>query len=185
MEDTHIIDLFFQRSEWALEAVCDKYGTYCRCIARNILALPEDVEECINDTWYALWQQIPPARPQSLRSYCGRIVRNLCISRYRAQHAGRRYVQMELLLSELEDCIPAEETPEQSVDRLLLSETISQWLRTLRDEDRRVFLRRYWYGDPVDRLAREQGVRPNAMTQRLLRLRRQLRHTLEEKGVTV
>lgn len=185
MDDQKIIGLFFQRDERAVEAASNKYGSYCRRIALNILSVPEDVEECLNDTWHALWKQIPPTWPQSLRAFCGRIVRNLSISRFRASRAGKRFETMELLLSELDDCIPSHDTPEEALDRRLLAEYISQWLRSLSAEDRRLFIRRYWYGEAVHSLAQEQDCPPNTLSQRLMRLRRQLRAALEAKGVAL
>ena len=63
MDDVTIVQLFWDRSEKAIEAVSSKYGRYCHAIARNILTSPEDAEECVNDTYLATWNSIPPKRP--------------------------------------------------------------------------------------------------------------------------
>ena len=128
---------------------------------------------------------MPPQRPCSLRSYVGRIVRNLSISRYRAAHAQKRFAGAEVLLSELADCVPTPDNVQRTVEAGELAGLISAWLDTLEREERAVFLRRYWSGESVAALAEELGLRPNALTKRLLRLREQLRRYLEERGVTV
>lgn len=185
MEDERIIALYFCRDEQAITATEERYGGYCRSIARNILSVAEDAEECVNDAYHTVWNHVPPDRPNSLRAYLGRLVRNLCISRYRADHAKKRFSGMELLLSELNDCIPAPEQPHAVLERKELARCISAWLRSLREGDRVIFLRRYWYGESVKALAAQEGCTANHMTRRLSALRRALRERLEKEGVTI
>lgn len=182
MEDKIILDLFVQRNERAITETAEKYGPYCGAVADNILGCPEDTEEILNDTWLAAWRDIPPSLPACLRAYLGRITRNLALSRYRFFHAQKRCAGMELLLSELEDCIPAPETPERELERRELVLVLRDWADGLEPEDRRLFVRRYWHGVPVKQLAREAGLTQNAMTQRLSRLRKRLRERLEQEG---
>ena len=110
MEEKAILGLYFAREEQAIRETDRKFGNLCRRIAWNILGCREDVEECVNDTWLAVWNRIPPERPDCLGAYLGRIVRNLAVSRYRENHAQKRYGPMEVLLSELEECIPDRNT---------------------------------------------------------------------------
>lgn len=185
MDDLVIVELYHQRKEQAIGESEKKYGGLCRSIALRLLGVREDAEECVNDTWLAAWDKMPPDRPQSLGAFLGRITRNLSVSRWRRDHAGKRYDGMELLLSELSDCVPAPGTVEEDLERRQLGEAISAWLDTLDFEDRRLFVRRYWYGEPVKDLAAEAGERPNTLTQRLARLRKGLRVFLESEGVEV
>lgn len=185
MDDFWIVELYHRREEQAIAESDKKYGALCRSIALRLLGYREDAEECVNDTWYAAWDKMPPDRPQSLGAFLGRITRNLSISRWRRDHAQKRYGGMELLLSELEDCVPAPGTVEENLERQQLARIISAWLDSLEDEDRRLFIRRYWYGDPVKELAAERGEGANAVAQRLLRLRKGLRAFLESEGVEV
>lgn len=184
MEDHAIIELYHRRNEQAITETDRKYGPLCRSIALRLLSIREDAEECVNDTWHAAWNKMPPDRPQVLSAFLGRITRNLSVSRWRREHARKRFEGMEILLSELEDCVPAPGTVEESLERRLLAQFISAWLDTLTEEDRRLFIRRYWFGDPVKNLAAEQGQNPNRLSQRLLRLRKSLRDFLESEGVT-
>ncbi len=185
MEDAAIIDLYNLRSERAIAETAQKYGAYCGVIAGNILPLQEDREECLNDAWLAAWNDIPPNRPASLKAYLGRLTRNLAITRWRRDHAEKRYSGPELLLFELEDCVPALGGIEDAIEQKELGGLISRWLDGLETGDRRLFVRRYWYGVRVKDLAKEAGVRENNLAQRLFRLRGELRRCLEQEGVTI
>ena len=185
MEDAAIIDLYWARDQRAIAESDGKYGPFCRRLALNILTVREDAEECVNDTWHQAWNTMPPRRPDSLRDYLGRIVRNLSLDLWRRNHAQKRDHGMEQLLSELEDCVPTRQSVEQAVEAAELSRIISRWLDTLPPRDRALFIRRYWNGEPVAELAVQEGEPANRLSQRLLRLRKSLRKALEREGVTL
>lgn len=185
MDDPAIVELYHRREERAIDESNRKYGGLCRSVALRLLGVREDAEECVNDTWLAAWDRMPPDRPRSLGAFLGRITRNLSISRWRRDHAGKRYDGMELLLSELSDCVPAPGTVEENLERRQLAEAISAWLDSLELGDRRLFVRRYWYAESVKDLAAQAGELPNTLTQRLARLRKGLRAFLESEGVEV
>ncbi|MGM9619368.1 MAG: RNA polymerase sigma factor [Oscillospiraceae bacterium] len=185
MEDREIVALYWAREERAIAETERRYGAVLRHLAENLLGRREDAEECVSDAYHAAWRSIPPEEPQSLRAYLGRIVRNLAVSRWRAEHAQKRFGGMETLLSELSDCVPARDNVEAELETKELTALIARWLRGLDAESRALFLRRYWYGETVQALAKECGVSPSQMAQRMLRLRRKLRAALEAEGVTV
>ncbi len=124
MEDAAIVALYWQRDPQAITETDGKYGPFCRRVAQNILTLPEDVEECVNDVWHRAWNTMPPQRPDSLRAYLGRIVRNLSLDRWRREHTQKRGNGMELLLSELEECVPTAQSTEEIVEAAELSRSI-------------------------------------------------------------
>ncbi len=181
MDDANIIALFYARNESAITETVSKYGGYCGKIAGRILQAEEDVEECLNDTWLQAWNSIPPQEPNILRVYLGSIVRNCSINLYNRLHAQKRNRSMELMLSELESCLPSEANVEKEIESKLLGQVISQWLAGLELRDRRLFLQRYWYGYEVKLLAREHGCTANAMASRLKRLRKSLKEQLEQE----
>lgn len=183
MVDEEIVSLYLARKEEAIRETDRKYGAYCRQISKNILTVREDAEECVNDAYHAAWTHIPPDEPVSLKTYLGRLIRNLAIGRYRKNHAAKRYAGTEILLSELEDCVPGAASPERAAEAKELTEELTNWLRSLEAEDRILFLRRYWYGVSVKQLAQERGCKPNAAAQRLYILRGSLRGYLIAKGV--
>ena len=185
MDDQQIVALYHQRDERAIEETGRKYGSFCHRIAMNILSVPEDAEECVNDTWHAAWTRMPPDLPQFLGAFLGRITRNLSISRFRANRAKKRYHGLEIMLSELDDCVPSSQNVESAIDQRQLSEFISAWLDSLPAEERALFVRRYWHGDEVRALAAECACTPNQMAQRMLKLRRSLKAFLEAEGVVL
>lgn len=184
MTDEQIILLYFDRDQAAIAETDRKYGSYCYSIASNLLGR-EDSEECVNDTYHAAWTHIPPEVPQSLKAFLGRIVRNLSISRFRRSHAQKRSSGTDVLLSELEDCLPTPQTVETEADSRELSRLISSWLATLSGDDRALFVLRYWHGSAVQDLAEKCGCTPNAVSLRIRRLRKNLKHYLEAKGVSI
>jgi len=185
MQDAQIVELYWNRDERAISESDVHYGAYCRRIATNILTNREDAEEAVNDTWYRTWENVPPQRPASLSSFFGRIVRNLSISRYRANRAQKRHSGITALLSELDDCVASNVSTTQAFEGKLLAETIDRWLTSLPADDRILFLRRYWFGDAVNALAKECGITHNQMAQRMLRLRKALKSVLEQEGFDV
>lgn len=185
MEDKQIIKLYFQRNESAIAETATKYGAFCHKIAMNILSVHEDAEECVNDTYHSVWNQIPPTTPDSFRAFLGRITRNLSISRFRHLRAKKRFAGMELMLSELEECIPASISVEQTIEANELSSYINEWLMTLAEADAMLFTRRYWYADSVQSLAKKSNTTAAKMAQTMLRLRKSLKTYLEQKGVTL
>ncbi len=183
MEDQQIIALYHGRDESAIAETDRKYGFFCRTIAMNILSVREDAEECVNDTWHAAWTKMPPELPRSLKAFLGRITRNLSISRFRANHAQKRYNGLELMLSELEECVPSSASVEKVVEQKELGGFISDWLETLPEDDRILFIRRYWYGDAAKMLAAERKCSENQIAQRMRWLRGRLKTFLETRGV--
>ena len=185
MEDRSIIELFQQRNEQAIGETSAKYAGYCGRIVMNILRDREDAEECLNDAWLRAWNTIPPQEPRSLRIYLGCLARTVAINLYNRKRAQKRYQEMDLLLSELDECIPGGRAAEEEAEGAHLSALLSDWLRTLPEGDRRVFIRRYWYAEPVQELARECGCSANALASRMKRLRQALKSELEKEGIIV
>ena len=183
MDDGQIITLFFQRSEQAISEISGKYGTLCARSARNILGSTQDAEECVNDAYHQVWLAIPPQRPTHFSAWLGRIVRNNAINLWNKNHRKKRYNGMTELLSELEESIPSPRTMEREMEDRELSACIDAWLRTLKQEDRVLFLRRYWYGMSLQDLAKEQHMSSGKLAQRMFRLRTNLRQALEKEGI--
>lgn len=185
MEDGQIVALYWARDVRAVDESQRKYGVFCTRLSENILSSREDAEECVSDTWLRAWNTIPPQKPESLRAYLGRIVRNLSLDRWRAGRAQKRGAGMEELLGELEECVPASPSAEEAAENREITRCIDQWLAGLDREDRTAFVRRYWYGQQVKELARQTGCTPQKLAQRLYRLRQGLRRALEQEGIVV
>ena len=184
MEDSQIIDLYWQRSDRAIEETDRKYGRYCRAIAFNFCANHEDAEECVSDTWYQAWNRMPDERPQQLPAFLGTITRRLAISRWRSQTRKKRGGgEIPLALEELEECIPAESDPERSVEKRELAEAIRRFVSALSETERKVFLARYWYLASVEEIAGRMQFSAAKTKSMLFRLRVRLRRQLTEEGL--
>jgi len=182
MDDKQIIELYFKRDEAALSETQDKYGKYCLKIAGNILEDIEDSEECVNDTWIMAWNKIPPLVPVSLKAFLGKVVRDVALSKYRENHAKKRYSAMTVMLDELEECVPSEiNIEDQAIKRELIG-LVNDFLEGIKPEDKAIFVRRYYFGEAVKTLAKECKCSENRMTQRLLKLRNKLKAFIEKGG---
>lgn len=181
MEDLEIIRLYFARVETAIAETAKKYGGYCAAIAKNILGSPEDTEECLSDTWLSAWNAIPPQEPKNLRTFLGRIARNAALDRWRKHAAAKRSPGAELVLEELEDCVGGSSL-EDAFDARLLGEAIAAYLDTLPPVQRQVFLRRYWYCDPVADIAGAFSCTESKVKSMLHRVRMGLKAYLEQEG---
>ncbi len=181
MEDQHIVELYWQRSEEAIAQTQCKYGSFCLGIAANLLGNGEDAKECVNETLFQAWNLIPPQRPEKLRPWLGRIVRNISISLWRKNHRQKRYNGLDQALSELEDSIPSSVDIQREIEGAELGEQISRWLSRLSREERILFVRRYWYGVSLGALAEESGFPAKKLAQKMYRLRQSLKSFLEKE----
>ena len=185
MDDGKIIDLFFERSEKAISELSSKYGRVCMKIATNVLNNHQDAEDCVNDTYLGVWYTIPPNKPESLLAYVCRIVRNISVNRYKHNSRQKRNGTYDVCISELEECISSNDTAEDRFEAEELSRLIDEYLDTLDVTNRMLFVRRYWYLDTFETLAKMSGLRVGAVRTRLSRLREALRRFLESRGVDV
>lgn len=184
MEDSQIIELYFRRSEDAIAQTAAKYGSYCHTIAYNILQNTEDSEECVNDTYYRAWDAIPPSRPGHFSAFLGRITRNLSLDRYRLRTAEKRGGgEITLALEELRDCVADPRGLDSRMDEKCLTRLLDQFLASLPREQRKLFMRRYWYFSPVKQIAADFGVTESKVKMSLYRSRTQLKRLLEKEGI--
>lgn len=185
MEDGQIIELYWNRDQRAIGETDGKYGKLLHGIAWNVLRSREDSEECVNDTYLRAWEAIPPTRPGAFRVWLGQITRNLSLDRWKSRRAEKRGGGAEVLLGELEDCLPAPAGRERAVEDEELAELLNVFLRRLSREGRAMFLRRYWYGESVAEVAEALGCGEGKVKSSLFRSRKALREYLEKEGVAV
>jgi len=185
LEDIQIIDLYWNRDPSAITETEVKYGAYCMKIANNILENGSDAEECVNDTYLRTWETIPPQRPEVFPPFLGKIVRNIALDRYRYHHAQKRFGKMDAMLSELEDCIPEGDTTAEHLEAKIVSAVINRYLAGLSKEKRMIFVRRYWYAQPIREIAKSFCMNEGQVKSILFRLRSGLKAALEKEGVAV
>ena len=182
MNDSKIIDLFFERSEQAIVELADLYGNQAMHIAENVLHNAHDAEECVNDAYLSVWNNIPPNRPSHLQAYLYKIVKNIALNRFDYNTSKKRNSNFDIALDELQDCIPAYKTVETEVMEHELRDAINAFLGTLSKEDRISFVARYWMGESVEKIAEKMGYSSRNIAVRLFRVRAKLKKYLKGSG---
>ena len=185
VDDNEIVELFWQRSESALTATEQKYRNYCYAIALNILQNNEDAEECVNETLSRAWNAIPPARPVILRTYLGKITRNLSINIFQKQNALKRGLgQNNLAFSEIEDFfLGYEKNIDSFIEEEFITQVLNNFLEQLEVTQRKIFVRRYWYASRIEAIASDYNISVNKVKSILFRLKKKLKTELEKEGI--
>ena len=184
--DEEIVALYWSRNEEAIRQTADTLGHYCYTVAYNILGNTEDAEECVNDTYLALWNAIPPARPASLKHFVTRILRNLALNRYKEQNRDKRGGgQVPLALEELSEVVSdTQDIPADYAKKELLK-SISVFLRGCSARDRGIFLDRYVRLESTEALSARYRVKEAQVLLVLSRTRKKLKAYLEKEGYTL
>ena len=183
MEDAEIVALYWSRNEDAITQTKAKYGAYLNRVAYNILSDLEDSQECVSDTLLAAWRSMPDNRPKNLRTYLGKITRQVSIDLYRRRNRMKRYAsEYAISLEELGDSFTDGRTPEDELNARLLTETVNRFLRTLPDEARNTFIGRYYFFDSVKNVARYCGMSESKCKSILYRTRQSLKVYLQKEG---
>lgn len=179
MEDEEILALLRSRNEQGINELEHKYGTRLRLLAERILP-EEDAKECLNDTYLAVWNSIPPNCPEFLFAYAAKICRNFALNKVEWSRAAKRNAVVVELSAELEQCVPdvSAEFGQQELGAL-----IAEFLKKQTEEKRQLFIRRYWYGESIRELADATGYRESKVKSILFRLRNRLWDDLKKEGI--
>lgn len=180
MDDLKITQLLFDNDEHGLSEVQKKYGTLIGRICGSILRSRTDVEDCSNDTLQAVWDSIPPNKPDNLAGFICKIARRIAISRIRYNTAS---VRNSDLLDELDECIVFGSSIEEEAEKAELSRVLNEWLETLSEKQKLLFVKRYYYFESVKEAARECKMSDSAAGTSLQRLRQSLKSYLIERGM--
>ena len=183
MEDKEIIELFFKRSEQAIQELDTKYGKICHKLSCNIVGSRQDAEECVSDAYFGAWKAIPPAKPDPLLAYICKIVRNLSLKAYYRKAAAKRSSACTIAMEEIEACIAHPDTVESKIEASELARILEQFLDTLTTENRVIFLRRYWFCDSCRDISARTGLSEKNVSVRLTRMRKKMKEYLKEREV--
>lgn len=184
MDDASIVDLYWARSDNAIKETASKYGKYCYAIANNILFNSEDADESVNDTYWGAWNSMPPHRPSVLSSFLGKITRRISLNKWRDRHRERRGGgEVSIVLDELEDCLPSDYNLEEEILAAEMGMAINSFLIKLPDAERRVFICRYWYLDPISAICKQFGFSESKVKSMLHRTRSKLSLYLAKEGL--
>ncbi len=183
MEDSKIVELYWQRSERAIDETQRKYEPYCFSIAKNILPFYEDAQECVNDTYFAAWNALPPNRPSVLSIFLGKLTRRISIDRWRTLSAEKRGGgTVTIALEGLAECIPSGSNPTAEVEAKELAQAVNRFLDTLSYTERQVFLMRYFDLASIRDIEAKYRMSGSKVKSMLYRIRGKLRISLHEEG---
>ena len=183
MDSERLVNLFWARSPEAIAQTQQTYGAFCAKLAARLLRRAEDVEECVNDTYLALWNGIPPARPVHFGAYVAKVVRNLAMKRLSYLTAEKRSAEAEVSFEELDACLAGSVNPQQIIEEKELEEAITAFLRKQDPESRKFFLRRYYFFDSVKEIAERYAVSESKVKVKLFRIRNKLKEYLVKEGL--
>ena len=183
MEDEKIIQLFFERSERALDELNKKYGALMLSVSKNVLKNDEDAKECLNDAYLGIWRAIPPERPSPLSAYVSRVIRNISINRYRKNTALMRDGRQNVSLEEIADVVDDGFDFATAIEGSELTEVLNAYLKTLSRENLYIFMQKYWYFTPVSAIAEHLSTTEAAVYLRLDRMKKSLQKHLIKNGV--
>ena len=182
MEDAEIVDLYLARNEDAIARTEEKYGRSLRKIISSVLD-DETGKECENDVYLRAWNLIPPNEPRDhFFAFLGKIARNLAIDEWRRTNAQKRTATMIELSEELQECMPGKSNVEGEILAGELKKAINSFLKTKDQEERKIFLRRYWYFDSVPEISKRYGYTQGKVKSVLHRMRGELKSVLEKEG---
>ena len=186
MDDRQIIELYQKRDEKAISETSLKYGKYCFSIANNVLENKQDSEECVNDTWLKTWNSIPPHQPSNFKLYLGKIVRNLSFNKYKENNAAKRGgYELTVALEEIAEIISDVSDVESEADERAFMQTVNSFLRSLKDRECSIFIRRYFHAFSIGRIASMYGMTESAVSKTLARTRDKLKKYLRSEGYIV
>ncbi len=182
MEDDKIIALYFDRDEEAIKETNLAYGKKLFRLASSILASKEDSDECVNDTYWKAWNNIPPTKPTFFYAYLSKICRHLAFDILDHKKAQKRNFKVVELSAELENVIPDNVACGDTDEKELYS-IINEFLRTLSKDNRVIFINRYFFMYSVAEISRKHHYSQSKVKTSLFRSREKLRTYLEKEGV--
>ncbi len=178
MDDAKIITLFWNRDERAITEFSASHKRLCVAAATEITGNAHDAEECFADTTLAVWNSIPPQKPESLRAYALRICKNFALNLVKAKGRQKR----SAVLVELDECL-SDSIPD--IEPSEIGHMIDTFMVTLPKREAVIFVRRYNCSQPVKDIAAVMDMTENQVSKILQKLRKKLQKHLEKEGIRV
>lgn len=182
MEDEKIVDMYWKRQEAAIEETKKKYGDMIIYVIGNILQRVQDIEECVNDTYFGAWNAMPDAKPCCLPAFLCRIAKNLALKKYDYLVADKRNRNLETALDELE-WLTSRQNVEQEIISRQIAEAINKYLKKKKPLHRKIFVKRYYFYESASKIAETFQISISAVKSILFRMRKELKKYLEQEGL--
>ena len=181
MDDSRITELLRGRDEKAVRLIAEKYGGLIKKLISGILKEPQDIDEAVNDTYLNIWESSAGKEPSNLIAFVCRVAKNTALKKVRYNNASKR-ASVQTSVDELAEILPGRESAESELNEKLLTAAINGFLEELPANKRIVFVKRYWYYEPIEDIAKETGMKPGTVATLLFRLRSELKEKLTEEG---
>jgi len=185
MEDFEIIALYFAREERAIKETEIKYGKRLLSFSEGITGDRRDAEECVNDTYLETWNRIPPTRPHNFFAFLLKIIRHLSLDVCDRKNAQKRSAVVVELSDEMRDSLPSYSMPDEEIKAEELGRCIDSFLRTQKQSARIIFIKRYFYGESISRIAESTSLSEANVKSILFRMRSKLKKYLEKEGYSI
>ena len=177
MDERRALRGLTQHNETALAWFIERYAPYVNTIVYNIIGRTMsigDVEEVSSDVFLVLWKNAERIRPGKVKAYLSGIARNMAKDRLR--QAGQ-----ELPLEE--DIFTSSDVDmEHDVEVREQARLVNQAMLNMEYPDREIFLRHYYYCQPLSQIAEEMGINLSTIKTRLRRGRGKLKDELRKGG---
>ena len=184
--DEQIIELYWQREEEAIQETDKKYGQFLFKIAYNVLHDRLDCEECQNDTYLGVWNAIPPTRPTVFPAFITQIMRRIAINRYK-EKTSKKHIPSEYTISmeDIKDTLHSNETVDSEYAAEELGKIISDYVRSLTDRQRYIFIDRFYLAEPVETIAADLSISVSTIYREIENIKQGLKTYLERNEVYV
>ena len=181
MQDNEIINLYEKRSESAIEHIKIQYGKMIFSLIYHIIGNSQDTEECENDTYLGIWNSIPPQKPRNFKAYILKIARNRALKKVEYLNAAKRNRHNNVPFDELNNFLIGHEKLIEEITESDLAEQLNEFLSTLNENNRKVFMLRYWYFRTIQEIMDECNMSKSKVESILFRVRSKLREYLKER----
>ena len=175
-----ILSLYIERNEEAITATQNKYNREIKAVVNHITDNFEDTEECMNDTYMALWKSVHIIRPVHFRNYIIEIAKRNAYSILRKKLAQKR----KTILIELFDaeCVAGVDII-CDIEYKEVASCVMDFLHEQEEFNRKVFMMHYFKTTPLAVIAAIYGKNVAQIKMMLYRMRQKLKNYLLEEEI--
>ena len=180
MEERDKLRRLKRGEESALVWFIDRYAAYVASIVSRVLGAVgsrADVEEVSSDVFFVLWNSAGQVEPGKVKAYLGGVARNKA-----REHARRNGTALPL---EEDALVFSGEDLEHRFAAQEQAEFLRRAILAMPFPEREIFLRHYYYCQPLASIAAEMDINLSTVKTKLRRGREKLKQTLIEGGYHV
>ncbi len=180
MDEKTFLKRLKRGDEAALIWFIERYGAYVNTIIYHIIGAtmsPADIEEVASDVFFALWTNAERIQPDKVKAYLGAVARN------KAKNYTRK-IRKEIPLED-DVIIVSDENIEQTFEHREQVLFLKKTIMALPCPDREIFLRHYYYYQPIAVIAEEMDMNASTVKTKLHRGRKKLKEIIIKGGYRV